>query len=74
MAAVALGACCVERHVTLDRALWGSDHAASLEPNGITRLASYIRLVEQSLGDGVKRVVERERLIIKKLRRVGTSN
>jgi N-acetylneuraminate synthase len=74
VAAVALGACCVERHVTLDRALWGSDHAASLEPNGITRLASYIRLVEQSLGDGVKRVVEREQLIIKKLRRVGTSN
>ena len=74
VAAVALGACCVERHVTLDRAMWGSDHAASLEPNGITRLASYIRLVEQSLGDGVKRVVEREQPIIKKLRRVGASH
>jgi len=71
IAAVALGACCVERHVTLDRAMWGSDHAASLEPNGITRIVSYIRLVEQSLGDGVKRVYEREQPIIQKLRRVG---
>ncbi len=71
IAAVALGACCVERHVTLDRAMWGSDHAASLEPNGITRIVSYIRLVEQSLGDGVKRVYEREQPVIQKLRRVG---
>jgi len=74
VAAVALGACCVERHITLDRAMWGSDHAASLEPNGIGRLASYIRIVEQSMGDGVKRVVEREQPIIKKLRRVGASS
>ena len=71
IAAVALGACCVERHITLDRAMWGSDHAASLEPNGIGRIVSYIRLVEQSLGDGVKRVYEREQPIIQKLRRVG---
>lgn len=71
IAAVALGACCVERHITLDRAMWGSDHAASLEPNGITRIVSYIRLVEQSLGDGVKRVYEREHPVIQKLRRVG---
>jgi len=71
IAAVALGACCVERHITTDRAMWGSDHAASLEPNGITRIVSYIRLVEQSLGDGVKRVYEREQPIIQKLRRVG---
>jgi N-acetylneuraminate synthase len=69
--AVALGANCVERHITMDRAMWGSDQAASLEPNGITRLVRDIRLVEQSLGDGVKRVVERERPIIQKLRRVG---
>ena len=69
VAAVALGACCVERHITLDRAMWGSDQAASLEPNGITRLVSDIRLVEQSMGDGVKRVFEREQPIIKKLRR-----
>jgi N-acetylneuraminate synthase len=71
LAAVCLGASLVERHITLDRAMWGSDHAASLEPNGITRIVSYIRLVEQSLGDGVKRVFEREQPIIQKLRRVG---
>jgi N-acetylneuraminate synthase len=71
--AVALGACCVERHITLDRAGWGSDQAASLEPNGITRLVRDIRLWEQAKGDGVKRVYEREMPIIKKLRRVGAS-
>lgn len=71
--AVALGACCVERHITLDRAMWGSDQAASLEPNGITRLVRDVRLWEQSKGDGVKRVYEREMPIIKKLRRVGAS-
>ncbi|MGA7886157.1 MAG: N-acetylneuraminate synthase family protein [Acidobacteriaceae bacterium] len=71
--AVALGACCVERHITMDRAMWGSDHAASLEPNGITRLVRDIRLWEQAKGDGVKRVYEREFPIIKKLRRVGAA-
>jgi N-acetylneuraminate synthase len=70
IAAVALGACCIERHVTLDRAMWGSDQAASLEPNGLGRIVSYIRIVEQSMGDGVKRVVEREHPVIQKLRRV----
>ena len=50
--------------------MWGSDQAASLEPNGISKIVSYIRIVEQSMGDGVKRVVEREQPIIKKLRRV----
>jgi N-acetylneuraminate synthase len=69
--AVALGACMLERHITLDRSLWGSDHAASLEPNGINKLVGYIRLVEKSMGDGVKRVLEREQPIIHKLRRVG---
>jgi N-acetylneuraminate synthase len=69
--AVALGACCVERHITMDRASWGSDQAASLEPNGITRLVRDIRLWELSKGDGIKRVYEREVPIIKKLRRVG---
>lgn len=73
VASVALGACCVERHITLDRAMWGSDHAASLEPNGISKIVSYIRIVEQSMGDGVKRVLEREQPIIKKLRRVGAA-
>jgi N-acetylneuraminate synthase len=71
VAAAALGACVVERHITLDRAMWGSDHAASLEPNGITRLVRDIRLIEQAYGDGVKRVLPREEEIMKKLRRVG---
>jgi N-acetylneuraminate synthase len=73
VAATVLGACVVERHVTMDRAMWGSDQAASLEPNGISRLVRDIRLVEQSLGDGQKRVYEREYPIIKKLRRVGAA-
>ena len=71
VAASVLGACMVERHITLDRSMWGSDQAASLEPNGITRLVRDIRLIEKSMGDGVKRVLEREQPIIKKLRRVG---
>jgi N-acetylneuraminate synthase len=73
VAAVALGACCIERHITIDRALWGSDQAASLEPNGITRLIRDIRLVEQAMGSETKRVLEREIPIIKKLRRVGAA-
>jgi N-acetylneuraminate synthase len=73
VAAAVLGSCIVERHITLDRSMWGSDHAASLEPNGITRLIRDIRLIEKSMGDGVKRVLEREQPIIKKLRRVGAS-
>jgi N-acetylneuraminate synthase len=71
VAAVALGACMVERHLTLDRAMWGSDQAASLEPNGITRLIRDIRLIETSMGDGQKRLLEREVPIMQKLRRVG---
>jgi N-acetylneuraminate synthase len=71
VAAVAMGACVVERHITMDRAMWGSDQAASLEPSGITRLMRDIRLVETAMGDGVKRVIEREKPIIKKLRRKG---
>jgi N-acetylneuraminate synthase len=73
VAAVVLGACSVERHITMDRAMWGSDQAASLEPNGISRLVRDVRLIEQSLGDGVKRVYQSEIPIIKKLRRVGAS-
>jgi N-acetylneuraminate synthase len=68
VAAMVMGACIIERHITLDRSMWGSDHAASLEPNGITRLVRDIRLIEKSMGDGVKRVLEREQPIIKKLR------
>lgn len=71
VAAAALGACVVERHVTMDRSLWGSDHAASLEPNGITRVVRDIRLVEAALGDGVKAVQDSEIPIMQKLRRVG---
>ena len=73
VAAVVLGACCVERHITVDRAVWGSDQAASLEPNGITRLVRDIRLVEQAMGSPDIRVLEREIPIIKKLRRVGAA-
>jgi len=67
--AVALGACLVERHITLDRAMWGSDQAASVEPGGFERLVKYIRVTEQSLGDGVKRVYDSEIPSLKKLRR-----
>ena len=69
VAAAALGACVVERHITLDRSMWGSDHAASLETSGITRLVRDIRLIEKSMGDGVKRVIDREIPIAKKLGR-----
>jgi N-acetylneuraminate synthase len=71
VAAAVLGACIVERHVTLDRSLWGSDHAASLEPNGIIRVIRDIRLVELALGDGAKTVLPSEIPIMQKLRRVG---
>lgn len=69
-AAVVLGACFVERHITLDRAMWGSDQAASIEPWGLMRLIRDIRVIEQAMGDGHKRVYDRERPILEKLRRV----
>jgi N-acetylneuraminate synthase len=68
-AAIALGVCMIERHITLDRAMWGSDQAASLGPSGILQLARDVRLVEEALGDGVKRIMESEVPIMKKLRR-----
>jgi N-acetylneuraminate synthase len=71
VAAVALGACAIERHLTLDRAMWGSDHAASVEPEGFARLVKYVRAVESALGDGVKRVYESEVPAMRKLRRAG---
>jgi len=71
LAAVVLGACVVERHITLDRAMWGSDQAASVEPQGMTRLVRDIRAVETAMGDGVKRVYESEVPVMRKLRRVG---
>ncbi len=70
VAAVARGAVMVERHITLDRAMWGSDQAASVEPAGLTRLVRDIRVIEQSLGDGVKQVYPGELAAMRKLRRV----
>lgn len=70
LAAATLGACIIERHVTLDRAMWGSDQAASLEPGGLQRLVRDIRVIETALGDGVKKVYESEIPIRKKLRRI----
>lgn len=69
-AAVALGATFVERHVTLDRAMWGSDQAASIEVMGLHHLVRDIRDIERALGDGVKKVYESELAPMKKLRRV----
>jgi N-acetylneuraminate synthase len=70
LAAVALGAVAVERHITLDRAMWGSDHAASLEPTGLEHLVRDIRIIEQAMGDGVKRIFPGEEAPLAKLRRV----
>jgi N-acetylneuraminate synthase len=72
ISSIALGACMLERHITLDRAMWGSDQAASVEPQGFAHMVRDIRLVETAMGDGVKRLIEREVPIMKKLRRVDT--
>lgn len=69
VSAVALGACVVERHITLDRAMWGTDQAASVEPGGLGRLVRDIRIIERALGDGIKVVYDEEIPIKKKLRR-----
>ena len=69
VAAVALGACFVERHFTLDRATWGTDHAASVEPGGMGKVVRDIRDVEAALGDGQKRVYESELEPRRRLRR-----
>ena len=68
-AAVALGANVIERHITLDRAMWGTDHAASVEPMGLIRMVRDIRVIEKALGDGIKRVYPSEIPVMKKLRR-----
>ena len=70
VAAVALGAVAVERHITLDRTMWGSDHAASLEPTGLQHLVRDIRIIETAMGDGVKRVFPGELAPLSRLRRV----
>lgn len=72
--AVALGAVSVERHITTDRTLWGSDQAASLEPEGLRRLVRDIRNVHSAMGDGNKVVYESEKPVIKKLRKVKAVN
>jgi N-acetylneuraminate synthase len=69
LGAVVLGACLVERHITLDRTMWGSDQAASVEPQGFERLVRDIRILEKAMGDGVKHVYESELPIIAKLRK-----
>lgn len=69
LTAVALGACMVERHITLNRVMWGSDQAASVEPVGVQKLVKEIRIFEQSQGDGTKRLLESEIPVMKKLRR-----
>lgn len=71
IAAVALGAVSVERHITMDRSMWGSDHGASLEPKGFVSLVRDIRIVETALGDGVKRIYPGELAPLSKLRRIG---
>jgi len=72
-AAVALGATFVERHITLDRALWGSDQAASVEPQGLEKLVRDIRDIELALGDGIKIIYENELKSIQKLRKIKTT-
>ena len=70
IAAVALGAVSVERHITMDRAMWGSDHGASLEPKGFVSLGRDRRILEQAMGDGVKRIYPGELAPLSKLRRI----
>jgi N-acetylneuraminate synthase len=70
LAAVAMGASLLERHITLDRAMWGSDQAASVEPGGLRRLVRDVRVIETARGDGVKRVYESELPAMRRLRRV----
>ena len=71
VATIPLGACVIERHITLSRAMWGSDQAASLGPNGLMKLVKEVRMVEGALGDGKKVVYDSEKPIIQKLRRKG---
>jgi len=68
VAAVYLGATCIERHITLDRTMWGSDHMSSVEPQGLIKMVRGIRELEEAYGDGIKRVTEGELAPRKKLR------
>jgi N-acetylneuraminate synthase len=71
VAAAALEACMIERHITLDRAMWGSDQAASIEPQGIWRLVKDVRAIERAMGNGQKCLWPSEVPVMNKLRRVG---
>ena len=71
VAAVAMGATSVEKHLTLDRSMYGSDQSASVEPGGFLRLVDYVRTVEQCIGDGIKHVSAEEEKCKTKLRREG---
>lgn len=71
LAAAACGACAIERHITLDRSMWGSDQAASLEPRGMELMSMYIRQWSTVKGDGIKRLLDSEVPVKAKLRRVG---
>jgi len=73
LAAVTMGAAFVERHITLDRAMWGSDQAASVEPSGLMRLVRDIRIIEEAMGDGEKKVYESEMKARARLRRPGAA-
>ena len=66
--AVCLGAVSIERHITLDRTMWGSDHLSSVEPQGLIKLVSGVRELEIAFGDGIKRVTDGEKPSRKKLR------
>ncbi len=68
LAAVTMGATSIERHITLDRAMYGSDQAASLEPAGLIRLVRDIRVIERAMGDGVKCITPKEDAVRRKLR------
>ena len=68
LAAVAIGATSIERHITLNRSSYGSDQAASLEPNGLRNLVESIRKISLAMGDGIKRITEEEKIVAKKLR------
>ncbi len=68
VAASALGISSLERHITLDRAMYGSDQSASLEPNGLRQLVSSVRKIESAMGNGIKTIIKEEEAIAQKLR------
>lgn len=70
IAAATLGACVIERHISLSRAMWGSDQAASIEPQGFKRMVRDIRVIERAMGDGEIRIYESEKDVMNKLRKV----